>query len=158
MVEVNVEPRPAFSIIGQKTFITSQDQFATFWSASHENGVIGLLNEIRAEHGNPITQGTHIGLSCTEKDPTNRDFYFYVAVEYPNIENKYNHLETHNVLSFDWAIFSKNSRAISALIECEMYAFKEWLPSSGYKHAFGPEMEVYHEGEKIEFWLPVLPV
>ena len=158
MVEVSIEHRPAFNIIGQKTFITSHDQFAVFWRASHENGVIGLLNKIRAEHGNPITQGTHIGLSCTEQDPTNRDFYFYVAVEYPNVENKYAHLEIHDVLSFDWAIFSMNSREISALIECEMYAFKDWLPSSGYKHAFGPEMEVYHEGEKIEFWLPVVPV
>ena len=158
MVEVRIVHRPAFRIIGQKTFITDHNQFASFWKACHENGVIDLLNKIREEHGNQITKGTHIGLSCTEKEPSNRDFYFYVAVEYPNMENKYPHLEIHEVLSFDWVIFSRNSREISALIECEMYAFENWLPSSGYKHAFGPEMEVYHEGEKIEFWLPVVAV
>jgi hypothetical protein len=46
MVEVSIEYRPAFSIIGQKTFITRHDQFAAFWRASHENGVIGMLDKI----------------------------------------------------------------------------------------------------------------
>jgi len=157
MVEVRIEHRPAFRVIGQKTYITNHEQFAEFWATCHKNGVINLLEKIRTEHGNQITKGTHIGLSSTEKDPTNRDFYFYVSVEYPNMENKYPQLEIHAVSPFDWAIFSQNSREIGALIECEMHAFKEWLPSSGYKHAFGPEMEVYHEINKIEFWLPIVP-
>jgi len=158
MVEVSIKRQPAFSIIGQKTFITNHDQFAAFWQECHNNGVIGLLDEIRAAHGNPITQGTHIGFSCTEKDPTNRDFHFFVAVEYPQGYDKYAPLEIHEVSSFDWAIFSQSSSEISALIECEMYAFQDWLPVSGYQHAFGPEMEVYHAGERIEFWLPVVPL
>lgn len=155
MVNVRVETKEAFSIIGQKTYITQLEQFGEFWKLSHENGLMDKLNKIRNDFGCPITKGTHIGLSCTEKDPDNRDFDFFISVEFPDNKNADAGLEIHNVKSFKWAIFSKDSTEISALFDCEMYAFKEWLSHSGYKHDFGPEMEVYHE-DKIEFWLPVV--
>ncbi|MBN2534170.1 MAG: effector binding domain-containing protein [Spirochaetales bacterium] len=155
MIDVRIESKGEFKIIGRKMYITKIEQFSEFWENSHENGLIEKLNHIRKNHGCPVTNGTHIGLSCTEKDPYNRDFYFFIAVEYPNVENKYQDLEIHNVQSFKWAIFSRDSTEIKALFDCEMYAFKEWLPLSKYKHASGPEMEVYHEN-KIEFWLPII--
>ena len=44
-----------------------------------------------------------------------------------------------------------------SLVSAEMYAFMEWLPKSGYIHAFAPELEVYLANEKdsVEFWLPI---
>jgi len=37
-----------------------------------------------------------------------------------------------------------------------MYAWKEWLPNNGtYIHDHSPEMEVYFQENKIEYWLPV---
>ena len=155
MVNVRIEAKEAFSIIGQKTYITKLDQFADFWRLCHENGLIEKLNKIRMESGCPITDGTHIGLSCTENDPDDRDFDFFISVEFPNNRKANNDLETHKVKAYQWAIFSKQCTDINALFDCEMYAFKEWLPTSKYKHDLGPEMEVYHE-DKIEFWLPIV--
>lgn len=154
MVNVRIEQKDKFSIIGQKMFITKLEHFAEFWEKSHENGLIDKLNDIRQTHGCPVTKGTHIGLSCTEKDPTNRDFNFYIAVEYPEDMESCKDLEVYPVKAYKWAVFSKEYKDISALFDCEMYAFKEWLPSSSYIHDFGPEMEVYHK-DTIEFWLPV---
>jgi AraC family transcriptional regulator len=155
MIDVRIESKGEFNIIGQKRYITQLEQFAEFWKTSHDNGLIEKLNHIRNNHGCPVTKGTHIGLSCTEKDPDNRDFYFFISVEYPQTANSYQGLETHTIHPLTWAIFSKKSTEVKALFECEMYAFKEWLPVSEYKHALGPEMEVYHE-DKIEFWLPII--
>ncbi|MEJ6950843.1 GyrI-like domain-containing protein [Natronospora cellulosivora (SeqCode)] len=155
MVNVRIEKKDSFRIIGEKIYITKLEQFSDFWRLSHENGLIEKLNEIRENYGCPITNGTHIGLSCTENDPENRDFYFFVSIEYPDNISYQGELEVYNVNEFKWAIFSKNDTEIKALYDCEMYAFKEWLPSSHYKHAYGPEMEVYHK-DKIEFWLPIV--
>ncbi|MBN2442714.1 MAG: GyrI-like domain-containing protein [Spirochaetales bacterium] len=155
MVKVRIEQKDAFRIIGRKTYITKLEHFSEFWNKSHENGLINRLDEIRTEYGCPVTKGTHIGLSCTENDPDNRDFDFFIAVEYPDSVLPPDDLEIHEVKPFEWAIFSKNSTEINALFDCEMYAFKEWLPASHYVHAFGPEMEVYHY-DKIEFWLPII--
>ena len=113
------------------------------------------MNKIRNEYGCPVTNGTHIGLSCTEINPDNRDFNFFIAVEYPKKHTDNTNLEVYKIKSYRWVIFSKQSTEITALFDCEMYAFKEWLPASEYKHDFGPEMEVYHEN-KIEFWLPIV--
>ena len=83
------------------------------------------------------------------------DFDFFIAVEYPEELSDDPGLEVYKIKPYKWAVFSKQSTEISALFDCEMYAFKEWLPSSEYKHDFGPEMEVYHD-DKIEFWLPIV--
>ncbi|MBN1699107.1 MAG: effector binding domain-containing protein [Spirochaetales bacterium] len=155
MVNVRIEQKNNFSIIGRKMYITKLEQFSEFWKKSHESGLIKKLNQIREIHGCPITNGTHIGLSCTEKDPDNRNFYFFISVEYPCKCDGMKDLEIYNVASFKWAVFSKNCTEINALFDCEMYAFKEWLPTSKYEHDFGPEMEVYHNN-KIEFWLPII--
>lgn len=155
MVDVRIETKKAFHIIGQKTYITELEQFSEFWKKSNESGLIEKLNGIHKQFDSPVTKGTHIGLSCTEKDPENRDFNFFISVEYPENESPDGILEVHSVKAYKWAIFSKQSTEISALFDCEMYAFKEWLPESEYKHDFGPEMEVYHH-DKIEFWLPII--
>jgi AraC family transcriptional regulator len=58
-------------------------------------------------------------------------------------------------------VFENRGALPFALIDSEMYAFREWLPNSGYDHANAPEMEVYpidHStlgGTLVEFWLPI---
>ena len=49
-----------------------------------------------------------------------------------------------------------------AIVEAEIYAFTQWLPTSGFVHANAPEMEVYPPGSRgdsddnyCEFWLPI---
>lgn len=37
--------------------------------------------------------------------------------------------------------------------------FSEWLPSTGYEHIGGPELEVYREsdsGYHTEVWIPII--
>ena len=71
-------------------------------------------------------------------------------------------LESYQVPAATWAVFRNPGPMPGALIAAEMYAFTEWLPASGYRHAPAPELEVYlpeavvrASGVLCEFWLPI---
>ena len=65
-------------------------------------------------------------------------------------------LESYTVPATTWAIFECHGKLPEAIVASEMYAFGEWLPSSGYVHALAPEMEVYPPRDGYcEFWLPI---
>ena len=100
-----------------------------------------------------VTKSDVLGVSCVEKDPNNRAFDFYIASECSELDG----YEEYVVPAATWAIFRTKGKLPQALVNAEMYAFMEWLPTSGYEHAVAPELEVYpaDESETVEFWLPV---
>lgn len=103
-------------------------------------------------------------VSAVERDPTDRRFDFYIAVESAApvgtcVPGQI--LEKHDVPAAQWAIFRNRGRMPDALIEAEMWAFTQWLPTSGFRHAPAPELEVYPPddaagGVLVEFWLPIV--
>ena len=108
------------------------------------------------EEDKSITKSTILGLSNTEKDPSIREFDFYIAVETDNKDTKNSNLETVIIKPFKWAIFSSEGNDINALMECEMYCWTQWLPNNEkYVHDYGPELEVYFSTNKIEYWIPI---
>lgn len=153
MVKVRLENKPAFEVIGIKTWISKVEDFHNFWSKCHEDDTISTLKSL----GNHNVTGSLIfGVSRVENDPNNRDFFFYIATEYAENDNK--NFETFTIPASQWAIFECKGDVSNALFEAEMYAFKEWLPSSGYIHAKAPELEVYpvRDSQIVEFWLPII--
>ena len=157
MVEVRIEEKPAFDALGRKVFITGQDneQFGRFWEESRQNGLLEQLRALNDNRPGPVTGSTTFGISCVEKNPDNRAFDFYIATEAG--ERMDEMLERHPVPACKWAIFANHGELAQALIEAEMYAFLQWLPASGYKHALAPELEVYpaHDNTLVEYWLPI---
>jgi len=157
MVSVRIESKGEFNIIGVKTWISSTDhnEFGRFWGRCHQEGHIKGLRNFNKRKDISQTKSSILGLSCTEKDPNIRSFYFYVAVETEEISNQGN-FEIYKVKPYKWAIFESEGNDIDSLMECEMYAWKEWLPNNRiYEHDNGPEIEVYFEENKIEYWLPI---
>jgi len=155
MVNVRLEQKPAFKVTGVKTWISKVEDFHDFWEQCHQNGTVSKLKSLNNASGE-ITKSHIFGVSRVENDPDNRDFYFYIAAESGGChEEKF---ETFTVGQSLWAIFKCSGEVTKALFEAEMYAFKEWLPSSKYKHAFAPELEVYpsDDNNSIEFWLPIV--
>ena len=158
MINVRIEEKPLFDIVGQKTWISGQDneQFGAFWEQSHKNGLIKMLRELRNNIPGIVTGSYVFGVSCVEKDPSNRAFNFFIATE--NSDGiKGVDLVNYTVPDCKWAIFTNHGDLPMSLISAEMYAFMEWLPSSQYKHANAPELEVYpvHNDKLVEFWLPI---
>ena len=164
MISVRIEEKPAFRIVGRKTWIpgTENEAFGQFWKQCGENGLFDLFNTLR-EGNKPgvVTEGMYLGVSCVQDDPSNRSFFFYIAIESDrSIEGL--DLEEFSVSASKWAIFRNTGPMPDSLIEAEMYAFTQWLPNSGYVHANAPEMEVYppYDGPQdnmlSEFWLPIV--
>ena len=157
MVSVNIQNKHEFNIIGAKVWIsgTENQQFADFWKKCHTNGVIEQLSKFQIKNEKSVTNSTIIGLSSTEINPAIRKFYFYIAVETKE-KNDQEIFEVKKIKPYKWAIFSSKGNDIDSLMKCEMYAWKEWLPNNGiYIHDNGPELEVYFQENKIEYWIPV---
>ena len=158
VINVRIEEKPSFKIVGRKIWISGQEneQFGVFWEESHKNGLINKLRELRNNTPGLITGSYVFGVSCVEKDPSDRAFDFFIATE-SDIENSGGDLENYIVPASKWAIFSNRGDLPMSLIDAEMYAFMEWLPVSEYKHANAPELEAYpaNDDKLVEFWLPV---
>ncbi len=163
MVKVRIEKKPECRVVGRKIWISGTDDnevFGRFWDESNKNGLVELLNKIRGDKQNTIFDSGVFGVSCVEKDPSNRSFNFYIATEYDEYPKDAD-LEEYLVPASEWAVFENKGVLPDSLVESEMYAFMEWLPNSKYVHANAPELEVYpycnnsEEGTLTEFWLPI---
>lgn len=172
MIKVRIEEKPAFKIIGSKTWISGTDNelFNQFWQKCEEKGLLEIFKVVRGNQPGLVTNSLMMGVSCVENDPNNRSFNFYIAIEFDTevnvgelIKNR-NHylLEEYLVPASKWAIFQNQGRLPDSLVESEMYAFRDWLPKSKYLHANVPEIEVYppYQGSKEnilnEFWMPII--
>ena len=147
---------PAFEVIGKKGWIAGTDDsgaFGRFWEQCKVDGTLAKLEQASGFQPGPQTKGRTLGISRTEHDPSNRAFFYMIAIEKPaGFEAE--EMESYQVPASHWAIFECRGKIPEAIIEAEMFAFMQWLPASGFQHARAPEMEVYLEGY-CEFWLPV---
>jgi AraC family transcriptional regulator len=152
---MRLEKKEKFTVCGKKTWISGQnnDEFASFWQACNESGLIEMLQKASKDPEKNITHSNILGVSRVEKDPNDRAFWFYVASECESAEG----CETFEIPGGEWAIFEGNGNTAMALINTEMEALINWLPNSGYEHNMRPELEVYPfgTGTYVEFRLPV---
>ena len=80
-------------------------------------------------------------------------YYIAVASSAPAGEG----LEEYTVPAFTWAVFPGKGDTAAAIQELERRVVTEWLPTSGYEYAEGPDVEVYLDPEctRFEVWIPV---
>ena len=163
VIKHQIIERPAFDVAGKKTWISRQDNnlFGSFWLRCREQGLFKKFEGITNLQPGAQTSGSTLGISRVEKDPSIREFFYMIAVEKPE-KYKTNDLEVYQVPASLWAVFECWGKVPESIVKSEIYAFTEWLPSSGYEHAKAPEMEVYFPGTDgtteqcyCEFWLPV---
>ena len=165
MIKHRIIERPAFDVVGKKIWISGQDNnlFSQFWVQCREQGLFEIFTEISNLQPGVQTSGSTLGVSRVEKDPTNREFYYMIAIENPQ-DTKVTDLEVYQVPASQWAVFECWGKVPESIVKSEIYAFTKWLPSSEYEHAKAPEMEVYFAGTDgnsdqsyCEFWLPIIP-
>ncbi len=162
MTKFRILEKPAFDAIGKKTWISGQDNalFGQFWVQCQQEKLFDIFEQLRDMQLGPQTKSSLLGISCVEKDPTQRAFYYMIAIEKP--EKHSADLEIYHVPASQWAVFECIGKVPEAIVQSEIYAFTEWLPSSEYEHAKAPEIEVYFpwndgasEDSYCEFWLPI---
>lgn len=160
--------RPAFEIIGPKIWIGGQEneQFGAFWEQCRADGLLQTVQRIQQSSGltaGPQTGGAVLGVSRVEAEPFRREFFYMIAVEAPqnglSSDVAVDGMERFTIPAAQWAVFECHGQVPDVLVAAEMFAFLEWLPASGYRHALAPEMEVYPPTSEpyCEFWLPIIP-
>lgn len=67
-------------------------------------------------------------------------------------------LEEYTVPAFTWAVFPGKGESAAAVQALERRVVAEWLPTSGYEYAEGPDVEVYLDPgcTRFEVWIPVV--
>lgn len=168
MIPFRIIERPAFYVIGKKTWIAGQDNaiFGRFWEQCQAEGLFEQFERINDQQAGPQTNSITLGVSRVEQDPARREFFYMIAIEdgeaYHNPPDcPETGLETYLVPASQWAVFECRGRVPDSIVRAEIYAFTQWLPASEFVHAHAPEMEVYYPGSGqdeqyyCEFWLPI---
>ena len=150
-MEYRIEKRDAFRIVGvsaplSKDIEENFQQVPQLWGRAASDGTIPRLAGLM--DGEPRGMlGVCDGLESAR-------YYIAVASSAPAGEG----LEEYTVPAFTWAVFPGTGEGAPAIQALERRVVTEWLPTSGYEYAEGPDVEVYLDPEctKFEVWIPVV--
>ncbi len=147
-----IEEKPAFRIIGVSIPLAREQEqnFAmvpAFWDKKAADGTVDRL----AGWMDARPMGLLGVCGCGSRE----DWRYYIAVSSTKPAGEF---EEYTVPACTWAIFP-GSGGSKAIQELECRAVAEWLPTSGYEYAVGPDVEVYlnddPENARFEVWIPV---
>lgn len=154
-VELNyrMEQKDAFRIVGMSAPLEKEIEknFQTvpeLWNKAASKGMLQKL--IPLMNGQP--SGVLGVCACGEKE----DWRYWIAVASDLPAGDF---ASYTVPAFTWAIFPGTGPMPGAIQELEKRVATEWLPTSGYEFADGPDMEVYLTPDPknaiFEVWIPV---
>ncbi len=151
-MEYRIEKRDAFRIVGVSAPLKRdlEENFQCvpqLWGRAAADGTIPRLAA--------LMDGEPRGLLgvCGGEDGSR--YYIAAASSAPAGEG----LEEYTVPAFTWAVFPGEGDGGAAAVQAlERRVVTEWLPTSGYEYAEGPDVEVYLNPEctRFEVWIPVV--
>lgn len=152
-MDYRIVKKEAFRIVGISMALEREVEknfsvVSQMWAKAHQEGVIpkllGQMNDTLpgilgvSLCGNEEVWKYYIAVSSTEKTPAD--------------------MEECLIPAYTWAVFS-GVGADTSIQDLEKRIVTEWLPSSGYEYADGPDMEVYLNEDPVnmqfEVWIPV---
>ena len=98
---------------------------------------------------------------CLDFDPENETMTYMIGVENTG-ELKDERFVIREINEFNYAVFDVFGKMPIAMQEASKRVYSEWFPSTNYKHAEGPEIEVYLPGDptddnyKSQIWIPII--
>lgn len=156
-----MEQKEGFTVIGFPAKVTMKDDQAlqdipSFWAKAAQNEWIPKL----CAHMDMAMPGV-MGFSMPAKE--GEGYYEYViGVVTKEPAPKLEGAKTYRIGAHKWAIFTCEGPMPDAMQNTQRRIYREWLPSSNYAIADGPDIEqymqddVYSEDSKNYVWLPVV--
>ena len=150
-MEYRIETRDAFRIVGVSAPLgpDMEENFRNvpqLWGRAAADGTIPRLAA--------LMDGEPRGLLgvCGGKD--NSRYFIAAASSAPAADG----LEEYTVPALTWAVFPGGGDGAEAIQRLQRRVVTEWLPTSGYEYAEGPDVEVYLNPEctRFEVWIPVV--
>lgn len=152
-MEYRIEKRGPFRVIGvsaplEKDMEESFKCVPELWDRASADGTIPRLAE--------LMDGEPRGLLGVCDGVDSSRYYIAVASSAPAEGG----LEEYTVPAFTWAVFPGSGGSFTSIQELERRVVTEWLPTSGYEYAEGPDVEVYLNPDpadaRYEVWIPVV--
>lgn len=152
-MEYRIEKKDAFRIVGisaplDKEIEKNFEAVPMLWGKAAQDGTIPKL----CAKMNRQPMGV-LGVSVCN---ASEDWRYYIAVASTADAEGF---EAYTVPAFTWAVFPGEGSGVS-IQQLEQRIVTEWLPTSGYEYADGPDVEVYldpnPENTKYEVWIPVV--
>lgn len=150
-MEYRIETRDTFRIVGISAPLgpDMEENFRNvpqLWGRAAADGTISRLAA--------LMDGEPKGLLgvCGGKD--NSRYFIAAASSAPAADG----LEEYTIPALTWAMFPGDGDGAQAIQRLQRRVVTEWLPTSGYEYAEGPDVEVYLNPEctKFEVWIPVV--
>lgn len=164
-----IEEREAFEVFGiERIFNNNEnDKVSGFWDECHQNSSYERLFDAAGGvrypdgHGYPLEDGgCVIRAVCGYCEPGDDTFpYMICALKKPGSNTS--GYKVAQIPKTTWAVFRSDTTDYIGLEIPTLFnrAYSEWLPSSGYDKAIGPDMEIYYmtsDGKHFEeVWIPV---
>ncbi|WP_202710983.1 AraC family transcriptional regulator [Sporosalibacterium faouarense] len=157
-MKYKIVEKEGFTIVGKGIRVSTGNgenfkRIPKFWEECNENSLCSKLSEKMGELG-------LMGV-CTDMDMENDEFTYMIAIEKPD-ESLELDLTEIEISASTWAVFEAIGAIPDAIQDVTKRIFSEWFPSTGYKHADGPELEIYYPGDvndenyKSEVWIPII--
>lgn len=143
----------AFKIVGKKLHTTMENgnsyrELPAFWQLTQQSGEIP--NILALMNAQPFGL---LGVSDYNPNLNQSEFDYYIAAatSLPTPEG----YEELIIPAATWAAFPHPMTSPEEMQKFQQQIVMDWLPSSGYQFAFGPDLEVYGKENTLETWIPV---
>ncbi|GHU36889.1 putative HTH-type transcriptional regulator YdeE [Clostridia bacterium] len=159
-----IEEREAFEVFGiERMYKNDETELVPeLWTETKQNGeqekLFAATGEIMPQSGEMPLKGI-----CGYCEPGDHIFPYMIGA-FLTKKCKTESYKIFKIPKATWAVFRSESLPHFGIAIPELFnrAYSEWLPSSGYEKAIGPDMEIYKLDENgksyEEVWIPVRKV
>ncbi|MBS4177477.1 GyrI-like domain-containing protein [Bacillus sp. FJAT-49731] len=159
-MQYKIVEKESFQVVGVKEEFSCNNGenfvgIPKMWEEVHEKGTVELLSKVN----NGQLKGI-LGV-CVDKGASESgqsiDYWIAAASEGDVPEG----FQSLNIPACKWVVFEVHGPMPDAIQNVWKQIFSEWFPSSGYKHAGTPDLEVYTDGDASspdyysEIWIPI---
>ena len=152
-----IETKEPMKLFGVRRHFTTENgsnfiEIPKFWDECQSNGTAQQMMQLAAKSG-------CFGVCSDFAD--DRSFDYGIAMFAGDNIGSFERLD---VPSFTWAVFECVGPMPDSMQSVWKRIFTEWFPDSGYRHANGPELEWYSQGDNSaddyysEIWIPIEPI
>lgn len=152
--------RESFQVVGIKREISCVNganliEIPKMWADVHADGTNDLLFQLNNGEINGV-----LGVCVVNRDAQSELMDYWIATEHNGDTPE--GLLSLEIAASKWGVFEVHGPMPEAIQKVWKQIYSEWFPSSDYKHAGTPDIEVYGDGEPwgpdyySEIWIPLI--
>jgi AraC family transcriptional regulator len=156
--EYRIISKNAFQVIGKIANVSAKNgehhqRIAKLWNECNVNGTNERISSLDSEQN-------LLGISLEFVEESEQLLYMIAIEDVKHTADT--GFDTREIPAADWAVFPSIGPMPQAIVNVLSEIYQEWLPSSSFKQATGPIIEVYPPGNPsapdyhCEIWIPVV--